>query len=49
MPQQVIRPAAGLALRIHVGAPEKERLHVEMLQLQLTGLESSCESIDGWD
>ena len=39
MPQQMIRPAARFAFGIHVRAPEEERLHDEMLQLQLAGLD----------
>jgi hypothetical protein len=39
VPQQVIGPAARLALEIDVLAPEEERLHDEVLQLELAGLD----------
>ena len=36
VPEQVIRPAARLAQRIHVGAPEEIGLHVHLQHFQLT-------------
>src|SRR5262245_8860552 len=40
VPQQVIGPAARLALEVDVLAPEEERLHDEMLELELAFLDA---------
>ena len=40
MPQQVVRPAARLAERVHVGAAEEVGLHVHLQHLQLAGLDA---------
>ena len=37
MPQQVVGPATRLTQRVHVAATEEVGLHIELLQLQLTG------------
>ena len=39
VPEQVIGPAARLAQRVHVGAPEEVGLHVHLLDVQLAGLD----------
>src|SRR6185369_17046933 len=39
MPEQMIRPAARLAFRVHIRSSEKERLHDEVLQLEFAGFD----------
>src|SRR4029079_11205167 len=39
VPQQMIRPASGFALRVHVRATEEERLHDHVLDVEFTSLD----------
>ena len=45
VPQQVVGPAARLAQRVGVGAPEEVRLHVHLLDLEFAGLDALVDPL----
>ena len=45
VPQQVVGPAARLAERVRVGAPEEVRLHVHLLDVELAGLHTAVDPL----
>ena len=45
VPEEVVRPAAGLAESVHVGSAEEVGLYIQLLQLQLPGLKPAVQQL----
>src|SRR5580704_12192170 len=45
VPEQMVRPTARLAGRVHIGPSEEVRLHIHLLDLELAGLDALVDPL----